>query len=330
MGNAVDPTGLSFTVTKIDGTTASVSPQTLTPTTWGDTAGTQTCTFTYSDGYDSVSCEVEATVLAEELSSIAISGTPQVPTEFGPVNATGLTVTATYNSGRTADVTSQAVFTDYQTGTGNVGSVWKFEGGDYGTNSTKVVASYTEGGVTQTAQTGDVWIAPTANIINTPETAYTLENTADNYVTLDWRGYSNVNVQTMDPYDGAEGGYLITGASEGQLVWMTFTKDQYDNDTAVDITAFSGLIPLVGSKLVPDTNGPCWWDGCTTSNGRSWQACNAVDGTATITDPVHIVTMIGYLNDDIAAGGEGTIKKSMFVSDTKKEFWVDVVAPTNP
>ena len=76
MGSAVDPTGLSFTVTKKDGTTASVSPQTHTPTTWGDTAGTQTCTFTYTDGYDSVSCDVEATVEAPVVTvvSIAVTG----------------------------------------------------------------------------------------------------------------------------------------------------------------------------------------------------------------------------------------------------------------
>ena len=97
MGNAVDPTGLSFTVTKIDGTTASVSPQTLTPTTWGDTAGTQTCTFTYNDGYDSVSCEVEATVIAKALTSLAYSGTFGTQTLGSAPDLTGITFTAHYN-----------------------------------------------------------------------------------------------------------------------------------------------------------------------------------------------------------------------------------------
>lgn len=96
MGNAVDPTGLSFTVTKIDGTTASVSPQTLTPTTWGDTVGTQTCTFTYSDGYDSVSCDVEANVLAETIviTSLEVTGKPTAPqVNGGSPSFTGMTFT---------------------------------------------------------------------------------------------------------------------------------------------------------------------------------------------------------------------------------------------
>lgn len=99
MGNAVDPTGLSFTVTKIDGTTASVSPQTLTPTTWGDTVGTQTCTFTYSDGYDSVSCDVEANVQAAPvvLTSLSVTGTPATQYVGNAPDLTGLTFTAVYS-----------------------------------------------------------------------------------------------------------------------------------------------------------------------------------------------------------------------------------------
>lgn len=329
-GEPVDISGLSFTATYDDESTGSVIPSSYTPTSFGDTVGTQTVTFSF-EGTD-ITVDVDYDVAAPVLVSISISGIPQTPTEFGPVNTTGLTVTATYDNDTTKDVTSQAVFTDYETGTGNVGSVWKFEGDDYGTNETRVVASYTEGGETKTANSAKVAIAPTANGPNTAATAYELENTANNYVTLDWRGYDNVNVQTMDPFKGDPSdphGYLVEGAERGQLVWMSFTKAQYDGDTPVDLATFYGLVGLTGAKTDPDVNGPCWWDGCSVGS-QSWQACNAVDGTATITDPVHIVTMIGYLNDDIAAGGEGTIKKSMIVPETKKEFWVDVVAPTNP
>lgn len=335
MGNAVDPTGLSFTVTKIDGTTASVSPQTLTPTTWGDTAGTQTCTFTYSDGYDSVSCEVEATVLAEELSSIAVSGTPSAQTELVQVNPTGLTVTATYNSGRTADVTSSVDWTDFNTGTANVGSVWAWDGvDDYGIADTKLHASYTEGGVTKTADSTQVLVAPTANVPNTYATAYELESGADAYLTLDARPIEDISVYAAaSPYDDETHGFFVEGASAGDAIWMTFTKDQYDNDTEVslmgdtDVDSFYDLIITAKAKTVPDTNSPCWWDGCDT-NGQSWMFANAV--TEAVSSDISVVTVVGKLKTgtSIAAGGAGTIHKSMI--DEAATYWVNITAPSNP
>ena len=46
---AVDYTGLSFTASYNNGTTATVTPSRYSPTTWGSTVGTQTCTFYYSE-----------------------------------------------------------------------------------------------------------------------------------------------------------------------------------------------------------------------------------------------------------------------------------------
>lgn len=323
MGNAVDTTGLSFTVTKVDGTTASVSPQTHTPTTWGDTAGTQTCTFTYSDGYDSVSCVVEATVLAEEVSSIAISGTPSVQTEGATVDATGLTVTATYNSGRTTNVTSSATFTDYNTETSTVGSAISYDDG-WEVARTKVRASY-EG---QTADSAFVNVV-SANGPNTADTAYELESSANAIINLDARGLDTSALEY--PYNGAEGGFLIEGASIGTLVAMYFSKDQWDNDTPVSISTFAGLIPLVGAKGTSDSSTPAYGDVFSVSN-QSYTMTLALDGTAEGTLPQSTVNVIGYLANAVTAGGEGTIKKSDLVltgENAAKVFYVDVVASQN-
>lgn len=325
MGNVVDPTGLSFTVTKIDGTTASVSPQTHTPpTTWGDTAGTQTCTFTYSDGYDSVSCEVEATVLAEEVSSIAISGTPVVQIEGASVNSEGLTVTATYNSGRTANVTSSTTFTDYKTGTSTVGDAIMYVDDHWEVARTKVHASY-EG---QTADSAFVNVV-SANGPNTASTAYELESSANATINLDARGFDTSALEY--PYDGAEGGFLIEGASIGTLVAMYFSKDQWDNDTPVSISTFAELIPLVGAKGAADSSSPAYGDVFSVSN-QSYTMTLALDGTAEGTLPQSTVNVIGYLANAITAGGEGTIKKSDFVltgENAAKVYYVDVVASQN-
>ena len=50
-GEAVDPTGLTFTATYTDGTTADVTASvTVSPETWDATPGSQTATFSYTEG----------------------------------------------------------------------------------------------------------------------------------------------------------------------------------------------------------------------------------------------------------------------------------------
>lgn len=99
VGEPVDPTGLTFTVTYSDGTApALVSPQAHTPTTWGATAGTQVCTFTYTEGGETVSCEVEATVAEQVvLSGLSVTGTPAAQYTGHAPDLTGLTFKAVYS-----------------------------------------------------------------------------------------------------------------------------------------------------------------------------------------------------------------------------------------
>lgn len=66
-GADVDPTGLVFKATKLDGTQVTVTDDvTWTPEKWGDTAGEQTATFTYvADDGGVVTCTKKATVTEE-------------------------------------------------------------------------------------------------------------------------------------------------------------------------------------------------------------------------------------------------------------------------
>lgn len=61
-GQAVDYTGLSFTCTYSDGSTATVTPSSYSPTTWSSTVGTQTCTFYYTENGVTVSANKNANV----------------------------------------------------------------------------------------------------------------------------------------------------------------------------------------------------------------------------------------------------------------------------
>ena len=61
----MDPTGLTFTVTYVGGATADVtSDVTVSPETWGDTPGSQTATFSYTEGGLTKTTTKSATVVA--------------------------------------------------------------------------------------------------------------------------------------------------------------------------------------------------------------------------------------------------------------------------
>lgn len=82
-GSPVDYTGLTFTVTYNNGTTASVTPTSISPSVWGSTEGEQTCTFTYEENKFRVSASKSASVEMKtlnqytwsEIKSIADAGT---------------------------------------------------------------------------------------------------------------------------------------------------------------------------------------------------------------------------------------------------------------
>ena len=63
-GMAPDPKGLTFTVTFSDGDVLEVEPTSTTPAVWGDTEGTQTMTFNYAVGTDTVSASITGNVIS--------------------------------------------------------------------------------------------------------------------------------------------------------------------------------------------------------------------------------------------------------------------------
>lgn len=106
VATSVDTTGMEFTAEYSDGTTDVVSPQSHIPTTWGDTVGTQTCTFSYTEDEVTVTCVVDADVEAAPgeltVTSISISGTPTNAPQLGHyVDWTGCTFTYGLSDGTT-------------------------------------------------------------------------------------------------------------------------------------------------------------------------------------------------------------------------------------
>lgn len=105
----VDKTGLTFKVKYTDGSEKSVNASSVSASDWGDEAGEQTATFSYSEeGYTAYGTK-KATVVLDTPASLAITGdwtnTQVVETAVDP---TGLTIKATWTSGKVTDVTDDA------------------------------------------------------------------------------------------------------------------------------------------------------------------------------------------------------------------------------
>ena len=104
---AVNMTEMTFKCIYNNGSYSYVTP-TYLPLVWSDDEGTQTVTFSYTENDITVTAELSATVVAI-LESIAVSGTWENVQYAGrAVDTTGLSVIATFNNGRTEDVTSSA------------------------------------------------------------------------------------------------------------------------------------------------------------------------------------------------------------------------------
>lgn len=122
---------------------------TYSPLVWSDDEGTQTVTFSYTENDITVTAELSATVVAI-LESIAVSGTwENVQYAGSAVDTTGLSVIATFNNGRTEDVTSSATASpsvwSNTIGTQTVTFTYTHDGRTRtATKDAEVVASYTE------------------------------------------------------------------------------------------------------------------------------------------------------------------------------------------
>lgn len=105
-GEPVDITGLSFTATYDDGTTGSVVPSSYTPTSFGDTAGTQTVTFSFEGTDITVDVDYDVAAPAPVLTGLSISGDWTNTNQYvnRNVDTTGLTINALYSDGTTSSL----------------------------------------------------------------------------------------------------------------------------------------------------------------------------------------------------------------------------------
>ena len=119
-----------------------------------------------------------------------------------------------------------------------------------------------------------------------------------------------------EPWDGSTGGYLIEGASAGTNVYMMFTKDQYDNDTAVKLQAsepaagdsYQEVAYLLGPELAGSATQPAI--GWRVTNNVLRTFVMSIDNSGTANS--EFVVVIGTLAN--AVSSMGTVKKTDFVS----------------
>ena len=256
-----------------------------------------------------------------ELTELTVEGTPVVQRELSPVDPSGLTVIAHFSDGSETDVTDQAVFTT-DSDSDTWGSILNYTDGrwepDYNWHEIRV--SYSFNGLTITIATTHFGLHA-KNDVNTIETAYELPIRDNSYLLLDvFKAFRYV----VDPLitDDPPAGYLIEGTSAGNNAVMIFPYDSYVDDSPVDINTFYGLMVSYDVKLEDDGYSPAfnWYS----SNYYSSMLVFSINGNAT---PATAVVVYGKLANDIdpAVG----IKRSDFVADTTKTFFVKTVTPTD-
>ncbi len=145
VGDELDLTGASITATYNNGDTADVTEQcTFTPEDGAFlSADDTTVTASFTDGEVTKTATASITVTPIALSSIAFTANPTKTSyqDNETLDLTGAVVTATYNNGDTADVTSDCTFSPEN-------------GAQLTVSDTSVTASYTEDEVTKTASIG--------------------------------------------------------------------------------------------------------------------------------------------------------------------------------
>lgn len=251
---------LSFTAEYSDGTTGSVIPSSYTPASFGDTAGTQTVTFSF-EGTD-ITVDVDYTVsepVPVTLESLSVTGSltnAQYLTDAPDL--TGLTLKAVYSdaSERTlsaSDVTvSPAVYT-YSASLANA----------VVPTTQDLTISYTEDNVTVTSGVDDVVVHG--------KTEYTLPLNQAGSVYYDGFDMVGENVS----YGGPSNLFVDSQTFQvGDFFNTVFDEDAYDNDTVIDGQKFMSYLTDYG------VDAPEWGAIWTTGRIQSVKAAITGEGTA--------------------------------------------------
>lgn len=330
-GEPVDISGLSFTATYDDESTGSVIPSSYTPTSFGDTVGTQTVTFSF-EGTD-ITVDVDYDVEAPVLTGITVIGTPVAQRAFSNIDATGLTVHANFSDGSHEDVTNDVQWV----GDGNLsqwGTCIEYDSEEgawvYPLTQHKLVASYEygEGSDTET-YTADSESFYLHGEMPSGGSSFEIITGTGEYKTLDVPQLSN----PVEPWNGKTdehaGGYLIEGASANSNAYMVFTKAQYDNDTAVKLEAsdppagdsYQEAAYLLGPDLEGSSTAPAFGWMVTSGTLRTF-VVNSAEGT----DGSEFVVVVGTLANVVSP--MGTVKKSDF--NDGYSYYSFTVSGSNP
>ena len=352
VATSVDTTDMVFEAEYSDGNTEVVSPTGLIPTTWGDTVGTQTATFSYTEDEVTVTCDVEANVLADNLDHLSLitDGEPfplpgQTLYEGSALNATDLerfSVTAVYDSGKEVDVTSEITPVADDTRTDHFGGCLMYRNENWSLNNRGAYRFVYEDKVTKSAARYVEGI----NGPNTSQTAYELEVAPNNYIAFQFPEDSDYNLDSVigPVTDDMTGGYLITGADAGDKVFAYFTTTQWANGegtTPVDAQGLLALVASCGTNMAPNENAPAttdfYYTGETTQDQKLAVLTYAlVDGEGEIplpdvsSLPIHLVLVVGEIDTGKTVDPATGIMATDIKASTAKTYFFDLVAPVTP
>lgn len=231
VGHAPNITGLTVTAHYSDSTldhAVDSADLTVAPAEY-DEAGAQTLTISYTDEYGTASATQSVTVLAVELSALAVTGdfTDTQYTGAAPTK-TGLTFTASYNDGTSETVSASDITVTPAT--------WDASGNPDNLGEQTATFSYTEDGVTKTATK--------AVVIHRPSSGQVLDMNQEGWIFFDM----NDEMKTLlaNGHWGPAALFESRGADIGRPAFFVFTENEYENDTPVTAATLGSWLPLYG------------------------------------------------------------------------------------
>ena len=241
---------MSFTATYEDDTTGSVIPSSYTPTSFGDTAGTQTVTFSFA-GTDitvDVDYDVEEPVVVV-LDHLELTGdlTHTHQDRGSTPDASGVTVKAVYSDESEVTLTSD----DYTVSAVPVDGQGKWAyGNPNNLQRGTITFSYTEDGVTKTAEKRPLLHYPTEQNLSANEAGHV-------YFDMDPDWYVN-DITGLTGKSGLHGitDYFNGDCQVGEIVALPFLADDYDNDTPQTLASLTPYITALGGYVTSETGTP--------------------------------------------------------------------------
>lgn len=224
-----DTTGLTYTAYYNDSSSAGVTA-TCTTSTWGNTAGTQAATFTYTENGITVSTTKDATV-AKRLQSLSYSGTWGAQKEGQAVNTNGITFTATYVGGTTASVSPTTISpATWATGIGSQTATFTYTESGITVSTTKTIGmTYS---ITMRAGTGGSSSGPSSYVFSTSSQTKSISYSASS-------GYTFSSWSVSGGSASASGTVLtINASSRGDITvtanftWYAVTKTLHSGSKA--------------------------------------------------------------------------------------------------